>query len=61
MLKRAYTVHPYQWPTIGFMEDLNAASEADYRTFYKTYYVPNNAVLVVAGDIKQDAAKDLVM
>jgi zinc protease len=60
VLKRAYTVHPYQWPTIGFMEDLNAASEADYRTFYKTYYVPNNAVLVVAGDIKQDAAKELV-
>ena len=60
VLKRAYTVHPYQWPTIGFMEDLNAASEADYRTFYKTYYVPNNAVLVVAGDINQDAAKSLV-
>ncbi|MEO8069528.1 MAG: pitrilysin family protein [Flavobacteriales bacterium] len=60
VLKRAYTVHPYQWPTIGFMEDLNAASEADYRAFYKTYYIPNNAVLVVAGDIKKDAAKELV-
>jgi predicted Zn-dependent peptidase len=34
VLKRAYTEHPYQWPTIGFMEDLNAASEADYKAFY---------------------------
>ncbi len=60
VLKRAYTVHPYQWPTIGFMEDLNAASEQDYVDFYKTYYVPNNAVLVVAGDVKADVARKLV-
>ena len=45
------TEHRHQWPTIGFMEDLNAASEADYKKFYKTFYVPNNAALVVAGDI----------
>ena len=50
VLKRAYTEHPYQWPTIGFMEDLNAATEKDYKNFYKTFYVPNNAVLVLAGD-----------
>lgn len=60
VLKRAYTVHPYQWPTIGFMEDLNAASEADYQSFYKTYYVPNNACLVVAGDVKAADARKLV-
>lgn len=60
VLKRAYVKHPYQWPTIGFMEDLNAASEADYQKFYRTFYVPNNAVLVVAGDIKPTEAKDLV-
>jgi predicted Zn-dependent peptidase len=59
VLKRAYTKHPYQWPTIGFMEDLNAASESDYKKFYKTYYVPNNAVLVVAGDIELGTAKEL--
>ncbi len=56
VLKRAYTVHPYQWPTIGYMEDLNAATEKDYKTFYKTFYVPNNAVLVLAGDFKADKA-----
>lgn len=60
VLKRAYTKHPYQWPTIGFMEDLNAASEADYRKFYKTFYVPNNATLVVAGDIDPKRTLQLV-
>ncbi|MDQ3100745.1 MAG: insulinase family protein, partial [Bacteroidota bacterium] len=51
VLDRAYKEHPYKWPTIGFMEDLNAASEQDYKDFYKRFYIPNNAVLVVAGDI----------
>jgi zinc protease len=60
VLKRAYNEHPYQWPTIGFMEDLNAASEADYKKFYKTFYVPNNAVLVLAGDIDPSKARALV-
>lgn len=60
VLKRAYSVHPYQWPTIGFMEDLNTASEADYQAFYKKFYVPNNAVLVVAGDIDPAKARELV-
>ena len=60
VLKRAYTKHPYQWPTIGFMEDLNAASEGDYKKFYETFYVPNNAVLVVAGDIDVKTAPDQI-
>src|SRR5690606_34569720 len=60
VLKRAYKKHPYQWPTIGYMEDLNAASEQDYKEFYKRYYVPNNAVLVVAGDIDPDSTRALV-
>jgi zinc protease len=60
VLKRAYTKHPYKWPTIGFMEDLNAASESDYKNFYKTYYVPNNATLVITGDIDPKATPDLV-
>jgi zinc protease len=59
VLKRAYNEHPYQWPTIGFMEDLNAATEADYQAFYKRFYVPNNAVLVVAGDIDPARTKEL--
>jgi zinc protease len=60
VLDRAYSTHPYKWPTIGFMEDLNAASEADYQAFYKKFYVPNNATLVVAGDIDAVNAKALV-
>ena len=56
VLERAYTQHPYQWPTIGYMEDLASASEADFKSFYKTFYVPNNAVLVVVGDFEQETA-----
>ena len=43
--------HPYSWETIGSMEDLNAASLDDVRTWFNTWYGPNNAVLVVAGDV----------
>lgn len=43
--------HPYSWTTIGSMEDLNAASLEDVREWFRTYYGPNNAVLVVAGDV----------
>ncbi len=60
VLKRAFKEHPYSWPTIGFMEDLNAATEADYKAFYKKFYVPNNAALVVAGDLDVIKAKELV-
>jgi zinc protease len=60
VLKRAYSEHPYKWPTIGYMEDLNAASEEDFVAFYKRFYVPNNAVLVVAGDIDKERTQQLV-
>jgi len=43
--------HPYHWPTIGYMEDLSAASYDDVAEFFKKYYAPNNASLVIAGDI----------
>ncbi len=43
--------HPYSWTVIGSMEDLNAASLADVKEWFKTYYGPNNATLVVAGDV----------
>jgi zinc protease len=52
--------HPYHWSTIGSMEDLSAATHADVVQFFKTYYVPNNASLVVAGDIDIAATKRLV-
>lgn len=58
--KRAYQVHPYKWPVIGSMAHLEAAEEADYKQFYKDFYVPNNAVLSIAGDIDIEEAKMLV-
>jgi zinc protease len=42
--------YPYSWPTIGSMDDLSAASLEDVSEFFRTYYVPNNAALVIAGD-----------
>ena len=44
--------HPYHHPTIGSMEDLDAASLEDVATFFRTYYAPNNAVLSVVGDVE---------
>ncbi len=58
--KRAYTEHPYRWPIIGYMDDLDAATENDYKTFYETFYVPNNAILSIAGDIDIAQAKKMV-
>jgi zinc protease len=52
--------HPYSWPTIGYMEDLTAASYQDVVDFFKEYYAPNNASLVVAGDIDLDRTQALV-
>ena len=52
--------HPYSWPTIGYMEDLTAASHEDVVTFFKTYYAPNNASLVIAGDIDFDRTRAMV-
>ncbi len=49
--------HPYHHPTIGSMEDLDAASLADVRGFFETYYAPNNAVLSVVGDCEHDQVR----
>jgi zinc protease len=49
--------HPYSWTVIGSMDDLNAASMADVKEWFKTYYGPSNAVLVLAGDIDFNTAK----
>lgn len=59
-LDHAFDVHPYSWPPIGSMEDLNAAQDKDFVDFYKTFYVPNNAVLSIAGDLTMDQARALV-
>ena len=52
--------HPYHWPVIGYMEDLTAATYEDVVNFFKTYYVPSNASLVVAGDIDPVKTRQLV-
>ena len=49
--------HPYNWSVIGSMEDLSAASMEDVKSFFRTYYVPNNAVLVLSGDFVEKDAK----
>lgn len=58
--EQAYTVHPYRWPVIGSMDDLNAASDEDFQNFYAKYYVPNNATLSIAGDIDIEETKALI-
>ncbi len=50
----------YRWSVIGSFEDLSNAKLDDFKHFSQTYYVPNNAVLVIAGDFKKDEAKKLV-
>jgi zinc protease len=59
-LKRAYKNNPYAWAPIGSLDDLNAAKDQDFVDFYKTYYVPNNAVLSIAGDFNPDQIKKLI-
>ena len=51
MQATAYTAHPYQIPTIGWPSDIEHWKLDDLRQFFKTYYAPNNAVLVIAGDV----------
>ena len=49
--------HPYSWPVIGSMADLSAASLDDVKQFFRTYYVPNNATLAIAGDFNRDSIR----
>jgi zinc protease len=57
VLRRAFPDgHPYRHPTIGYMEDLDAASLDDVRDWFERWYGPNNAVLVIAGAVEPDLA-----
>ena len=60
LYKTAFTQHPYQWPTIGWMEDIQAFTPADCEAFYKTYYAPNNAIVVVVGDFQDKRLLELI-
>ncbi len=52
--------HPYRWPVIGTMKDISQYDIATLKKFHEVYYVPNNAVLVLAGDFKINEAKALI-
>ena len=53
LYKTAFVKHPYRWPTIGWMEDIQGFSPEDCAAFYRTYYAPNNATVVAVGDIRE--------
>ncbi len=58
--KNLFFKHPYRWATIGSMDHLDAATLEEFQAFNKKFYIPNNAVLVVAGDINIDETKKMV-
>ncbi len=58
LYKTAFSVHPYGWPTIGWMADIQGFTPEDCAAFYRTYYAPNNATVVVVGDVRE---KDLLL
>ena len=60
MYKRVFSKHPYRWTTIGSLEHLASASLDDFKNFNTQYYIPNNAVLVVAGDIDIEQTKEKI-
>lgn len=55
----AFQAHPYSWPVIGHESDIKAWTLKDLQEYHKTYYAPNNAVMVVAGDVKLAEVKKL--
>ncbi len=59
-LKRAFSEHPYRWAPIGDENHIRDAEDHEFEAFHEMFYVPNNAVLVIAGDIDIDETKRLV-
>lgn len=60
LFRHAFVKHPYHWPTIGWMEDIQALSIPDIQAFYRKYYAPDNATLVVVGDFVEEELLQLV-
>jgi zinc protease len=60
MSSLAFVAHPYRWPIIGWMSDIVRINRAELRAFYDTYYLPNNAIVVIAGDVRAPAALAMV-
>lgn len=53
LYKTAFTCHPYHWPTIGWMTDIENFTPDDCVAFYETFYAPNNATIVIVGDVRE--------
>lgn len=53
LYKTAFTLHPYRWPVLGWMEDIQRFERRDCEEFYRTFYAPNNALLVIVGDLDE--------
>src|SRR5438093_4319117 len=56
----AYKIHPYRNPIVGWLQDVERASAAEQQAYYRRYYHPNNAILVIAGDFETDRVLELV-
>ncbi len=56
----AFKAHPYSWPVIGWMSDLEKINREDCVEYFKTYYSPNNAILIIAGDFETKDAQKLI-
>ena len=56
----AFTRHAYKWPTIGWMKDIEGFTTQDCEAFYRAFYAPNNAALVISGDFKLEAVLQLL-
>lgn len=59
MYATAFTTHSYRWPVVGYFEDIKNWTKEDLETYFKTYYSPNNCVVVVSGAVKFDEVKAL--
>ena len=57
MYATAFTTHSYRWPVVGYFEDIKSWSKEDLETYFKTYYAPNNCVVVVSGAVTFDQVK----
>lgn len=60
MFSKSYIVHPYRWMPIGSFQYINEATKEEFIDFYNTFYVPNNAVLSIAGDFNINEIKKLI-
>ncbi|MES1214948.1 MAG: pitrilysin family protein [Bacteroidota bacterium] len=56
---QAFQEHPYHWPVIGYLDDMKNWTQADLEHYFKTYYAPNNCVVVISGSVKYDNIKKL--